>query len=184
MSTVQNSGRPAIALAEFNTVDEVMHAATVVRDRGFRKWDVHTPYPVHGMDAAMGLADSKLGWIVLACGLTGLSLAILMIQFMNGIDYPLIIGGKPADSIITMVPIMFELTILLSAFGAVFGMLGLNKIPQHHHAVFYSDRFDAGSDDKFFISIEADDRMFDAAGTEKFLKTLEPSHVEVLMGQE
>ena len=80
MSNAQDNKRPLAALAEFTNVDAVMHAAEKVRDRGYTSWDVHTPYPVHGMDAAMGLKDSKLGWIVLACGLTGVSLAILMMQ--------------------------------------------------------------------------------------------------------
>ena len=184
MSNAQDNKRPLAALAEFTNVDAVMHAAEKVRDRGYTSWDVHTPYPVHGMDAAMGLKDSKLGWIVLACGLTGVSLAILMMQWMNGYDYPLIIGGKPADAIPSMVPIMFELTVLIASFGAVLGMFGLNKIPQHHHAVFYSERFEACSDDKFFISIEAADPKFDPEATAAFLNTLGASYVEVVSGQE
>ena len=184
MSDAQDTKRPVIALAEFTTPDAVMHAAEKVRDRGYTQWDVHTPYPVHGMDAAMGLKDSKLGWIVLACGLTGVSLAVLMMQWMNGYDYPLIIGGKPPDAIPSMVPIMFELTVLISSFGALLGMFGLNKIPQHHHPVFYSDRFDACSDDKFFISIEAADPKFDPQATAEFLNTLGASYVEVVSGQE
>lgn len=181
MSSVKNA--PVMALAEFDNVESCIDAVRKVRDRGFRNWDVHTPYPVHGMDAAMGLKDSKLGWIVLSCGLTGVSLAILMMQWMNGYDYPLVIGGKPPDAIPSMVPIMFELTVLLSAFGAVLGMLGLNKLPQHHHPVFFSERFDACSDDKFYISIEAEDRQFDPDTTVQFLKTLKPSYVEVVHGE-
>jgi hypothetical protein len=172
--------QPLLYLAEFESPDAIMHAAERVRDAGFEKWDVHTPYPVHGMDAAMGLRDSRLGWIVLLCGLTGLSCAVLMIQWMNGFDYPLVIGGKPPDAYASMVPIMFELTVLLSAFGAVFGMLGLNRLPQHFHAVFYSERFEAFSNDKFFVSIEAEDKQFDVEKTRKLLESLHPSHVELI----
>lgn len=174
------SEAPLLYLAEFNTPDEIMHAAAKCRDEGYDKWDVHTPYPLHGMDAAMGLSDSRLGWIVLACGLTGLSLAVLMMQWMNGIDYPLIIGGKPPDAYASMVPIMFELTVLLSAFGAVLGMLGLNQIPQHYHPVFFSERFEACSNDKFFISIEAADKKFDVNKTKAFLESLHPSYLELV----
>lgn len=180
MATDSQSKRPALYLAEFDNPDAIIHAAEKVRDAGFEKWDVHTPYPVHGMDGAMGMPDSRLGWIVLMCGLTGLSLAILMIQWMNGHDYPLIIGGKPPDAIASMVPIMFELTVLLSAFGAVFGMLGLNELPKHHHAVFYSDRFESFSHDKFFISIEAADKRFDLEKTRKLLESLHATHVELV----
>jgi hypothetical protein len=180
MGTSAESTRPILLLAEFETADEIIGAAERVRDAGYEKWDVHTPYPVHGMDSAMGLPDSRLGWIVLLAGLTGLSLAVLMMQWMNGYDYPLVIGGKPPDAFASMVPIMFELTVLLSAFGATFGMLGLNELPRHHHPVFYSQRFEAASNDRFFISIEGEDKKFDADKTRSFLEELKPSYVELV----
>lgn len=172
--------RPLLYLAEFETADDIIGAAEKVRDAGYERWDVHTPYPVHGMDRAMGMGDSPLGWIVLVCGLTGLTLAVTMMQWMNGIDYPLVIGGKPPDAYASMVPIMFELTVLLSAFGAVLGMLGLNELPKHHHPIFYSERFDSCSHDKFFVSIEAEDKQFDVGKTGSFLEALAPSHLELV----
>lgn len=175
-----DSARPVLLLAEFETSDQIIGAAARVRDAGYLKWDVHTPYPVHGMDAAMGLSDSRLGWIVLGSGLFGLLVAVSMMQWMNGYDYPLVIGGKPPEAYASMVPIMFELTVLLAAFGATFGMLALNRIPRHHHPVFYSERFEACSNDKFFISIEAEDERFDASATRAFLEGLDPSHVELI----
>lgn len=172
--------RPVLLLAEFQTPDELIGAAQRVRDAGYQRWDVHTPYPVHGMDQAMGLADSRLGWIVLVAGLTGLALAVVMMQWMNGFDYPLVIGGKPPEAYATMVPVMFELTVLASAFGATFGMFALNRIPRHHHPVFYSERFEACSNDKFFISIEAEDEKFHPSTTRAFLDGLAPSYVELV----
>jgi len=174
------STRPVLLLAEFETPDAIIGAAEHVRNAGYQKWDVHTPYPVHGMDAAMGLSDSRLGWIVLACGLSGLLAAVSMMQWMNGHDYPLVIGGKPPAAYASMVPIMFELTVLIAAFGATFGMLGLNQIPRHHHPVFYSERFEACSNDKFFISIEAEDAQFDPNATRAFLEGLTPSYLELV----
>jgi Protein of unknown function (DUF3341) len=174
---------PSIIVAEFDTAHDVLHAAEKVRDAGYQKWDTHTPFPVHGMDKAMGLGDSRLGWIVICCAVTGLSGAFVMMHWMNGVDYPLIIGDKPGGapgSLPSMVPILFELTVLLSAFGAVFGMLGLNRLPQHHHPVFESDRFRSASDDKFFISIEADDPKFDVDKTRTLLETAHAAHVEVV----
>lgn len=179
-SAGRERARPALLLAEFESPDEIIGAAKRVRDAGYEKWDVHTPYPVHGMDAAMGLSDSRLGWIVLGSGLTGLLAAVSMMQWMNGFDYPLVIGGKPPEAYASMVPIMFELTVLLAAFGATFGMLGLNRIPRHHHPVFYSERFEACSNDKFFISIEAEDKQFHPNTTRAFLEGLDPSHVELI----
>jgi hypothetical protein len=174
---------PTAVLAEFNTAHDVVHAAEKVRDAGYVNWDTHTPFPVHGMDKAMGLKDSRLGWIVITFALTGLTAAFTMMHWMNGIDYPTIVGDKPAGApgtLPSMVPIMFELTILFSAFGAVLGMFHLNGLPRHHHTVFESDRFRAASDDKFFISIEAEDPKFDVSAARALLEGAHASHVEVI----
>ena len=172
--------RPLLFLAEYESAGEVFHAAEHVRDAGYEKWDVHTPFPVHGMDKAMGLKDSKVAWIVRVMGLTGCTTAFLMMWWMNGHDYPLVIGGKPGFSIPSMIPVMFELTVLLSAFGAVFGMLGINQLPKHWHPVFFSERFERCSDDRFFISIEAADPKFDLEETKALLEGTHPSHVELI----
>jgi hypothetical protein len=174
---------PTLILAEFDSSHGVLHAAEKVRDSGYKKWDVHTPFPVHGMDRAMGLSDSRLGWIVLAFALTGLSGAFVMMHWMNGVDYITVVGDKPPgapETLPSMVPIMFELTILLSAFGAVLGMFGLNQLPRHNHPVFESDRFRAASIDKYFISIEAADPKFDVSKTRELLEEMHASHVEVI----
>jgi len=177
---------PALLLAEFDTPGECLHAAEALRDAGYKEFDTHTPFPVHGMDAAMGMPDSKLGWIVFPLGLTGTTLAVSMMHWMNNIDYPIIIGGKPASiaSIPSMVPIMFELTILLSAFATVFGMFHLNKLPRHHHPVFNSERFAAFSNDKFFVSVEATDPKFNLERTKKLLEGQKPTHLEVVYDDE
>jgi hypothetical protein len=178
-----DSDKPALLLAEYKTPARCMHAAERLRDAGYTKFDAHTPFPVHGMDKAMGLPDSRLGWIVIVCALTGTSCAFLMMWWMNCYDYPIVIGGKPpsVSSIASMVPIMFELTILFSAFAAVFGMFGLNKIPQHNHAIFVSDRFKSFSTDKFWISVEAGDPKFKLEKTRELLEKTHPEFVEVVL---
>jgi len=172
--------KPTLLLAEFDSPARVLHAAERLRDAGYTKFDSHSPFPIHGMDAAMGLPDSKLGWIVLCGGLTGVTTAVVMIWWMNGVDYPLIIGGKPPFSIPPSVPIMFELTVLFSAFSALFGMLHLNRLPRHHHPIFDSDRFQGCSDDKFFLSVEVEDPKYDAERTRALLEKLHPTHVELV----
>lgn len=167
-------------LAEYTKPGDCMHAAEKLRDAGFQKFDTHTPFPVHGMDRAMGMPDSRLGWIVLSMGLTGLGCAILMIWWMNGYDYPIVIGGKPPFSIPSIVPVCFELTVLFSAFGAVFGMLGLNKLPMHWHPLFESDRFGGFSDDKFFVSVEAADPRFDLQNTRALLEGAHATNIEAI----
>ncbi len=172
--------KPALILAEFATAREVVHAAERVRDAGYKNWDTHTPFPIHGMDKAMGLDQSKLGAIVFPAAMTGTTVAFVMMWWMNGIDYPLVIGGKPGFSLPSQIPIMFELTVLFSAFASVFGMLGLNKLPRHHHPLFNSERFSACSDDKFFVAIEAEDPKFDPEKTKKLLEQCHAAHVELV----
>lgn len=167
-------------LAEYDTPGACMHAAEKLRDAGYKEFDAHTPFPVHGMDAAMGLPDSKLGLIVFPVGITGTTLGFLMMWWMNGVDYPLVIGGKPPFAIPSMIPIMFELTVLLSAFAAVFGMFHLNRLPRHHHPIFNSDRFARMTDDKFFISVESTDAKFDLERTKKLLEGTHPTHIELV----
>ncbi|MBC7172836.1 MAG: DUF3341 domain-containing protein [Polyangiaceae bacterium] len=174
--------RPALYLAEYETPAALAKAAAKVRDAGYTKWDCHSPYPVHGLDDAMGLAPTKLGYVSFIAGITGLLGAVLMIHWMNNVDYPIIIGGKPASmaSIASMIPIMFECTILLTGFGTLFGMLHLTKLPRHHHPIFESDRFVTATDDKFFISIEVEDEKFDRERTRSLLDATHPSHVELV----
>jgi hypothetical protein len=170
--------RIAGLLAEYGTPADIMHAAEKVRDAGYTKWDVHTPFPVHGMDGAMGLKPTPMGWISLSGGLTGGSLALLMQWWMNGFDYPLNIGGKPPFAPQAFVPVTFELTILLTAFATLFGMLGLNRLPTLYHWVFGAKNFGRVTDDRFFISIEAEDPKFDRDSTRKLLDKTHPASVE------
>jgi hypothetical protein len=84
-------------LAEFDTPADTILAAERIRDSGFKRWDTYTPYPVHGLDAAMGLGNSKVGWFTFCLGVTGLTCGFLMIWFMNAYDYPIVVGGKPSS---------------------------------------------------------------------------------------
>ena len=155
--------------AEFDSVDTLLPACRKVRDAGFTKTDAFTPFPVHGIDKALGIKPTALPWIVLACGLTGTTVAVLMQVWMNTIDYPYIISGKPFFSMPAFIPVSFELTILLSAFGAFFGMLALNGLPKFSNPVFTSPRFDRATDDKFFLYVDSADPRFDAKGVSHLL---------------
>jgi hypothetical protein len=172
----------ALLLAEFDSTGDCLHAAEKLRDAGYTQFDTHSPFPIHGMDAAMGLKDSKLGWIVFPIGIMGTSGAFLMMHWMNNIDYPLVIGGKPPtwQSLPSMVPIMFELTVLLSAFATVLGMFHLNRLPRHHHPIFNSERFKGFSDDKFFVSVESTDPKWNVDKTRKLLESCKPTNLELI----
>ena len=165
-------------LAEYETAADLYHACERVRDAGYAAWDAHTPFPVHGLDKAMGLRPSIVPYIVAVMGFSGAGLGFLMQYWMSAVDYPLIISAKPFNSYPAWVPVTFELGILLGSFGAVFGMLGLNKLPQYYHSVFNSSRFPKFSDDRFFISIEARDPKYDLERTRKLLETTGAVSVE------
>ena len=172
--------KPVVLIAEFETADQLMSTAEKVRDEGFKRWDCHTPYPIHGLDGAMGIRPTILPWIVLGGGFTGFCGGLLMQGWMNGISYPFLISGKPFFSIPASIPVAFELTILLSAFGAFGGMLALNGLPRMFNPLFRSDRFRRATADRFFISIEARDRRFDADSNARFLRGIGANAIEVI----
>ena len=168
------------ALAEFTNPAELYHACEKVRDAGFKAWDAHTPYPVHGLETAMGLERSLVPYIVFAAGMTGAVTGFSMQAWVSVVASPLVISAKPLLSWQAFIPVTFELGILFGALGALIGMLALNKLPQHYHSLFHSKRFESFSDDRFFISIEARDPKFDEAETVSFLEGLGSSHVELV----
>ena len=171
-------------LAEFETPKDVYHACEAVRDEGFKHWDAHTPFPVHGLEKAMGLKPSKVAWITLAGGLLGLTAGMTLQWWTMAIDYPTVIAGKPFFAWPAFVPVTFELGILFASFGTVFGMLGINRLPTFNHPLFTSDRFKDATDDKFYISIEARDPLFDKRKTKKMLKQLGATHIEEVVEEE
>jgi hypothetical protein len=149
-------------LAEYETPADIFHACEMVRDAGYSRWDSYTPFPVHNLDKAMGIPPSVLPWIVFACGMTGATCGITLQWWVSTTAYPIIIAAKPLFSYQAYVPVTFELGILFSAFGALLGMLGLNKLPQYYHSLFKVPEFARVTDDKFFIAIETTDPKYDA----------------------
>ncbi len=164
--------------AEFDSVDTLLAACRRVRDAGYTQTDAYTPFPVHGIDKALGIKPTHLPWISLACGLTGVTIGLVMQCWMNGIDYKYIISGKPFISLPAFMPVSFELTILLASFGAFFGMLALNGLPRFNNPLFSKPRFDRATDDKFFLYIDAKDSRYDASGVAQFLTDLGGQHVD------
>lgn len=182
MSDTKTSPIPFAFVAEFENATELYHAAEHVRDEGFKRWDVHTPYPVHGMDHAMGLGKSWLSALVLAGGTTGF-LTALFLQFFTQISlYPTIVQGKPANlnTIPAFFPVLFELTILFSAFSVLFGLLIVIMLPRWNHPLFNSELFKKFSDDGFILVIESRNRKFDVEGTRAFLEKIGAKRIEAV----
>jgi len=168
--------------AQFETAAELLHAAEKVRDAGFRRWDVHTPFPVHGMDKAMGLGKSWLSTPVLIGGTTGFIAAGLLTMIPSFGLYPLIVHGKPTNifTVPAFFPIFFELTVLFSAFTAVIAIMVFNRLPQWYHPVFNWERFKRASDDAFFLVIEARDAKFNEEKTRSLLEEAGGQHVTLI----
>lgn len=162
----------------FETPAGIYHCCEHLRDQGYRDFDAYTPFPVHGLERAMGLKPSRLPWIVLGGGATGLIGATLLQWWTGGVDYPLNISGKPPFALQSSIPIMFELTVLLSAFGAFFGLWALNRLPMPFHPVMQHPSFHKATDDRFFIAVEAKDPKFDAAKVTAMLEKLGAREVE------
>jgi hypothetical protein len=157
-------------IAEFRSADELVAGAAKVREAGFTKWDAHAPFAVHGLDDAMGIKPTILPWIVLGAGVTGCVAGYVMQWWMNGVDYKIIVGGKPFNSIPSDIPVIFEVTVLLASLTAFFAMLGLNRLPELAHPLFRNASFRRATSHAFFISVEAQDPRFDAEGTERLLR--------------
>ncbi len=170
-------------LAEYDTPAAIYHACEQIRDSGFRRFDSYTPFPVHGLDKAMGLGPSYLPWLVLIAGSTGATLAMLFMIWTSAYDLPLNIGGKPTFSIPAFIPVTFEVTILFSGLTAVFGMFFLNRMPTYHHPLFDVARFAKATDDKFFVMIEARDKRYDRNKTTEFLKKTGAAQITVVEAQ-
>lgn len=171
-------------LAEFRNPKELVDATATVEKSGYNKYDTYAPFPIHGMEKAMGLKDSPLGWIVLVGGLIGGGGALALMIWTMGYDYPMNISGKPFINLPIYVPITFELTVLLSAFAAVFGMFALNKLPRLYNPLFNVDRFSKASDDGFFICVEASDELFSEEKVSSLLNDAGATHIETVYDSE
>ncbi len=156
-------------LAEFATPEDLVGAAASIREAGYTRWDAHTPFPVHGLDDAMAIRPTRLPYLVLGAGLVGATGGFLLQWWMNAVDYPIIISGKPFNSLPADIPVTFELTVLLASLTAFAGMLIANALPRFHHPLFASSPFRRVTTDAFFLAIEAEDPRFDRAATERLL---------------
>jgi mono/diheme cytochrome c family protein len=167
-------------LAEYRDASKLIAAANKVRERGFERWDTYTPFPVHGIDAAMGIKRTKLPWIILCAATCGGLTAITFQWWTSVVDYPWIISGKPLFSIPAFIPITFELTVLFSTVTTFISTLLLNGLPNLSSPLDRVRRFARSTDDRFFLVIETADPKYDAADTLKLIESTEPDAVEAV----
>jgi hypothetical protein len=161
-------------MAEFGSDDEILAAVKSAYDHGYRRMDAFAPFPVEGLAEALGRKKTAVPLIVFCAGLGGGLGGYFLQWYAMAVSYPLNIGGRPLNSWPAYIPITFELTVLSAAFGAILGMLALNKLPEPYHPVFNVPEFERASTDKFFLCIEANDLKFDLKETRRFLEMLKP----------
>jgi hypothetical protein len=167
-------------IATFDRPADLYHAAEQVRDAGYRHWDCITPFPVHGLDKAMGLRRSIVPRISLAGGITGFCTGMTLIYFADAYANRLVVGGKPYFSPLFAFPVSYELTILFTAFATIIGMFLVNGLPMHYHPVLKYDKIVRGMDDTFFIVIEARDPRFNSANTKALLEKAGGKNIQEL----
>jgi hypothetical protein len=164
-------------MAEFTDHEELLRAAKLAHESGYRNMDAYSPFPVKGLERVLGQGRTPIPLIVLISGICGGLGGYFMEWYANVIDYPLNIAGRPLNSWPAFIPITFELTILCAALAAIISMLALNRLPQPYHPVFNAPRFARASVDRFFLCIEATDPFFEIATTRKFIESLHPASI-------
>lgn len=166
-------------LGEFRSGEGAVRAILRLRELGYEKLEGYTPYPVDGMDEALGFASSPVRWAGLAAGTLGAAFAYLLQWFANVYDYPLDVGDRPLDSWPTYVPICFETLELAATFTILATLLWLCGLPRPHHPVFEADAFRSVTVGGFWVSVTTEhadriDRIRDS------MRTLEAAAVEVV----
>jgi Protein of unknown function (DUF3341) len=159
-------------MAEFENPNDLVAAARRVYSLGYRRINGYSPYPIEELSEAIGFTHTSLPLIVFIGGLLGGIGGFLMQYWIEVIDYPINVGGKPFNSWPAFIPITFECTVLAAAFSAVLGMLVLNRLPQPYHPVFNVPNFALATRDRFFLAVEANDSKFDHGEVVALLKSL------------
>src|SRR5262245_983481 len=167
-------------MAEFDSATALVEAARRTHAAGYTKKDAFSPFPIHGMEEALGIRERAVAPIVLAGGIAGLAGGWGLEYWTSVIDYPMNIGGRPYNAWVNFIPPAFETTILFASFAAVIGMLVLNGLPRPYHPVFNVQRFERASQDAFFLIVEATDPKFDLEATRAFLAGLGAKSVVVV----
>ena len=164
-------------MAQFDSPSALVAAARETYTAGYRRINGYSPFPIEELSEAIGFKRTSLPLIVLIGGIIGALGGFFMQYWMEVIDYPIIVGGKPFNSWPAFIPITFECTVLAAAFAAVLGMLALNKLPQPYHPVFNAPNFALATRDSFFLVIESKDPKFDHDEVMQFLKSIEAREV-------
>ena len=169
-------------MGEFAEPEDLVEAGRRIRAMGYTKIDAMSPFPVHGIDEAIGIPYSKIGWIAVCGALAGITTAQVLIYYVGKIDYPLIIGGKPLFDFTYSIPPTFELAVLFTAITTFLCTWGLSGLPRLYHPSMNYRSAHRASDDRFLLIVEADDPKFDAQKTAQDMRSVGANDVEVVEG--
>lgn len=169
---------PLFALmAEFKEPEKILIAARITREKGYKKVEVYSPFPINGLPEVLGYNSNVIGWTTFVGGIVGVISGYALQYYSSVLSYPHNIGGRPLNSWPAFIPICFELGILFAAFSAIFSMFILNGLPQPYHPIFNAPDFSLATRDRFFLTIEENDPLFDVEVTKAFLNNLEAEKV-------
>jgi hypothetical protein len=161
-------------LAEFDSPTALVKAAEATHAAGYQKIDAYSPLPIEGLAEAIGFHHDMVPLVTLIGAIIGGVSGYALQYWINVINYPLNIGGKPFHSWPSFIVVTFEMTILFGGLSAVFGMLALNGLPMPYHPVFNVERFAMASKDRFFLIVFSSDKKYDDVKTRAFLEGLGP----------
>ncbi len=165
----------------FDDPNKIINAADKVSSKGYKKFDVNTPYPLHGMDKAMKLKPSRVGFVTLFLGFSGTAFILLFMGWAMAINYPIVVGGKPFFALPAFIPITFEFTILLGGVSTAIGMIAVFVgLPNHNNPLHDTNYMKNVSLDKFGIVVEASDPMFNENEVKNLLSSLGAQNIETV----
>jgi hypothetical protein len=169
----------AHVLGEFEREHALLDAARVLRARGHASLDIHSPYPLHGADEALGLKRSTVPLVALVGGVTGAVTGYLLQWYVAAFAWPLNVGNRPPHSAPAFIPVTFELAVLFAALAIFFGLLGgYFGFPRTHHPVFEVEAFRSATIDALWLSAEVDGK--DAEPVAQELRRLGARHVSIV----
>lgn len=164
-------------MAEFDTPESLLEAAKQAREKGYRRLDAYSPFPVEGLAEAVGFRFNLLPWLVLLGGFGGAAGGYFMQWYACVISYPINVAGRPLHSWPSFIPATFELGVLCASLTALISMAALSGLPRPYHPVFNASAFSLATRDRFFLCIQADDPIFDVRWTRQFLSEVSEHEV-------
>lgn len=167
-------------MGEFATPKDTFHAAEKFRDAGFKHWDVYAPFPIHGIDDAMGLKTSRLPLVTGLVGLLGAMVGFGFQYWVSTLGYGTVVQGKPLGAWQAFIPVTFEIGVLFTAFTAILSMLAFNLLPMWYHPLMKKDRFLRVSDDRFVICVESRDPNFDPQKTKALFESTKGYNIDLV----